>query len=92
MRREIPELAPDDPLAEQGDRLSAGQGVAIVVEAGQVIGTLSHTDLQRLTESIARASRSVAAGYVMREISNAHASLVTYHASRLTFHALTPRR
>jgi Zn-dependent protease/CBS domain-containing protein len=52
MRREIPQLAPDDPLAEAGDRLSAGHGAAIVVEAGQVIGTLSRPDLQRLTEAL----------------------------------------
>jgi len=52
MHREIPQFAPDDPLAEAGDRLSAGQGAAIVVEAGQVIGTLSRSDLQRLTEAL----------------------------------------
>jgi Zn-dependent protease/CBS domain-containing protein len=52
MHREIPQFAPDDPLAEAGDRLSQGQGAAIVVEAGQVIGTLSRPDLHRLTEAL----------------------------------------
>jgi len=52
MRPEIPQFGPDDPLAEAGDRLLQGPGAAIVVEAGQVIGTLSRPDLQRLTEAL----------------------------------------
>jgi Zn-dependent protease/CBS domain-containing protein len=52
MHPEIPQFDPDDPLAEAGDRLSQGPGAAIVVEAGQVIGTLSRPDLQRLTEAL----------------------------------------
>ena len=52
MHREVPQFAPDDPLTEASDRLSAGQGAAIVVEAGQVIGTLSRPDLHRLTEAL----------------------------------------
>jgi Zn-dependent protease/CBS domain-containing protein len=52
MRPEIPQFGPDDSLGEAGDRLSQGPGAAIVVEAGQVIGTLSRPDLQRLTEAL----------------------------------------
>jgi stage IV sporulation protein FB len=52
MHREIPQFAPDDPMDEAGDRLSQGPGAAIVVEAGQVIGTLSRPDLHRLTEAL----------------------------------------
>ena len=52
MHREIPQLTPDDPLAEAGDRLAQGPGAAVVVEAGQVIGTLSRPDLHRLTEAL----------------------------------------
>jgi Zn-dependent protease/CBS domain-containing protein len=52
MHREIPQFAPDDPLTDASDRLSQGPGAAVVVEAGQAIGTLSRTDLHRLFEAL----------------------------------------
>jgi stage IV sporulation protein FB len=51
MHREMPQLAPDRPLSEAGERLAQGAGAAIVVEAGEVIGTLSRADLHHLLEA-----------------------------------------
>lgn len=50
MHRDITQFAPDDALAESGDRLWQGAPAAVVVEQGQVVGTLSRADLLRLTE------------------------------------------
>jgi stage IV sporulation protein FB len=50
MHRDITQFDPDDALAESGDRLWQSAPAAVVVEQGQVVGTLSRADLLRLTE------------------------------------------
>jgi stage IV sporulation protein FB len=54
MRRDIPRLAPADPLAEISERLWQGGAAtaAVVIEAGQVAGTIGRADLVRLTEAL----------------------------------------
>ena len=47
-----PSVCAGRPAGRGGRSPLAGQGAAIVVEAGQVIGTLSRPDLQRLTEAL----------------------------------------
>ena len=53
MRREMPLFDPDDALADAGDRLWQDRGAAgVVVEAGQVLGTLCAGDLARTAEML----------------------------------------
>ncbi|MDQ1300734.1 MAG: Zinc metalloprotease [Chloroflexota bacterium] len=54
MRRDIWRLAPADSLAEVSERLwhAGSAAAAVVIEAGQVVGTLSRADLARLTEAL----------------------------------------
>ncbi len=49
MRRDILRFAPGDPLLRAGERLGRGAD-GVVVEAGQVVGTLGPADLARLAE------------------------------------------
>ncbi len=49
MRREILRFAPGDPLIRASERLGRGAD-GVVVEAGQVVGTLGPADLARLAE------------------------------------------
>ncbi len=51
MRRDMLRLDPADALAGVGERLWQG-AAAVVIEAGQVVGTLSRADLARLTEAL----------------------------------------
>ena len=53
MRRDVPRLAPTDSLAEISERLWHTGSAAVVIEAGQVAGTVGRADLARLTEALA---------------------------------------
>jgi stage IV sporulation protein FB len=70
MRRDMPRFAPDDRLAEAGEKIWPG-AAAVVIEAGQVVGTLSRADLIRLTETLAACpevlSRDDETGQVFRD-------------------------
>jgi stage IV sporulation protein FB len=54
LRREVPRLAPTDSLAEISERLwhTGAATAAVVIEAGQVAGTVDRADLARLTEAL----------------------------------------
>jgi len=54
MHRDVLRLAPADSLAEISERLwhAGSANAAVVIEAGQVVGTVDRADLARLTEAL----------------------------------------
>ena len=60
-RRNVAQLAPDEPLERIQERL-VDSPAAVVVEAGQVIGLLTPTDLVRLAELLAAHAEALPRG------------------------------
>jgi predicted transcriptional regulator len=52
IRRDVVQLRPDEPLEQAREHLGAN-AAAVVVEEGQVIGSISVVDLLRLAELLA---------------------------------------
>jgi len=92
MHREIPSFPPDDALATAADHLSQAWARLFVVEAGQVIGTLSRPDLQRLIEALRVSSGSATTGVAYLEARGSFYDHCTDSVGPLRYRCRRPRR